>query len=163
MAVKEKEEKVVEKKKATFPFSKVERRAKKPLIKKKDIVPKAEDLPAFEKRDDIRKLYLYTIIVPHGQGDNILRILKLNKSSAQFIQYGEGTASNAIREILGTEDTKKDVIFSLVREDAIPDIKKELDIYFVASKRNRGIAYTIQLTSIVGVKLYKFLTQTVRG
>ena len=43
------------------------------------------------------------------------------------------------------------------------DLKKEIDVYFVASKKNRGIAYTIALTSIVGVKMYKFLSQTVRG
>ena len=130
-------------------------------IKKKES-PKKED-SAFENRSDIKKLVLYTIIVPRGQGENIIRLLKANKSSAQFVQFGEGTASNAIRDILGVEDTKKDIVYSIVREDAVPDIKKELDVYFIASKRNRGIAYTISLTSIVGVKLYKFFTQTVRG
>ena len=122
-----------------------------------------EEHPAFETREDIKKLVLYTVIVPRGQGENIMRIFKANKSSAQFLQYGEGTASNAIREIIGSEDTKKDIVYSLVREDAIPDIKREIDIYFVASKHNKGIAYTISLTSIVGVKLYKFFSQTVRG
>ncbi len=130
-------------------------------VKKKES-PKIED-SAFENRSDIKKLVLYTIIVPRGQGENIIRLLKANKSSAQFVQFGEGTASNAIRDILGVEDTKKDIVYSIVREDAVPDIKKELDVYFIASKRNRGIAYTISLTSIVGVKLYKFFTQTVRG
>ena len=133
-----------------------------PKKAKKKESPKKED-PAFETRSDIKKLVLYTVIVPRGQGENIIRIFKANKSSAQFVQYGEGTASNAIRDILGSEDTKKDIVYSLVREDAVPDIKKELDVYFIASKRNRGIAYTISLTSIVGVKLYKFFTQTVRG
>ena len=129
--------------------------------KKKESTKKEDS--AFETRSDIKKLVLYTVIVPRGQGENIIRIFKANKSSAQFVQYGEGTASNAIRDILGSEDTKKDIVYSLVREDAVPDIKKELDVYFIASKRNRGIAYTISLTSIVGVKLYKFFTQTVRG
>ena len=135
---------------------------KKVVNPKKKESPKKED-SAFENRSDIKKLVLYTIIVPRGQGENIIRLLKANKSSAQFVQFGEGTASNAIRDILGVEDTKKDIVYSIVREDAVPDIKKELDVYFIASKRNRGIAYTISLTSIVGVKLYKFFTQTVRG
>ena len=116
-----------------------------PKKAKKKESPKKED-PAFETRSDIKKLVLYTVIVPRGQGENIIRIFKANKSSAQFVQYGEGTASNAIRDILGSEDTKKDIVYSLVREDAVPDIKKELDVYFIASKRNRGIAYTISLT-----------------
>lgn len=144
--------------------NKVQKPVKEPVLKKskKKEAPKKEN-PAFETRDDIKKLFLYTVIVPRGQGENIIRIFKANKSSAQFVQYGEGTASNAIRDILGSEDTNKDIVYSLIREDAIPDVKKELDVYFVASKRNRGIAYTIALTSIVGVKLYKFFSQTVRG
>lgn len=146
-----------EKKKVEKPVKEVT-----PKKAKKKESPKKED-PAFETRSDIKKLVLYTVIVPRGQGENIIRIFKANKSSAQFVQYGEGTASNAIRDILGSEDTKKDIVYSLVREDVVPDIKKELDVYFIASKRNRGIAYTISLTSIVGVKLYKFFTQTVRG
>ena len=146
-----------EKKKVEKPVKEVA-----PKKAKKKESPKKED-PAFETRSDIKKLVLYTVIVPRGQGENIIRIFKANKSSAQFVQYGEGTASNAIRDILGSEDTKKDIVYSLVREDVVPDIKKELDVYFIASKRNRGIAYTISLTSIVGVKLYKFFTQTVRG
>lgn len=137
-------------------------KAKKAKKKEKAVIEE-EQTPAFEKRDDIKKLVLYTVIVPRGQGENILRIFKSNRSSAQFLMYGEGTATNAIREILGSEDTKKDIVYSLVREDAVPDIKKEIDVYFVASKKNKGIAYTISLTSIVGVKIYKFLTQTVRG
>jgi len=137
-------------------------RINKKATKKKE-ESSIEDRPAFETRPDIKKLCLYMIIVPRGQADNITRILKLNKSSAQFIKYGEGTAINAIREILGVENNEKDIIYSVVREDAVPDIKKELDVYFLASKNNRGIAFTIRLTSVMGVKVYKFLTQTVRG
>ena len=139
---------------------------KKPVKEKKAKKVKevhVEEHPAFEKRDDIKTLVLYTVIVPRGQGENIMRIFKANKSSAQFLQYGEGTASNAIREIIGAEDTKKDIVYSIVREDAVVDIKREIDVYFVASKHNKGIAYTISLNTIVGVKLYKFFTQTVRG
>ena len=147
----EKEKKELEKK------SVKEKKAKK--VKEVHV----EEHPAFEKRDDIKKLVLYTVIVPRGQGENIMRIFKANKSSAQFLQYGEGTASNAIREIIGAEDTKKDIVYSIVREDAVVDIKREIDVYFVASKHNKGIAYTISLNTIVGVKLYKFFTQTVRG
>lgn len=136
-------------------------KASKTVVAKKEVVE--EERPAFETREDIKRLVLYTIIVPRGQGDNIIRILKANRTSAYFLQYGEGTANNAIREILGIEDTKKDIVYSLVREDLVKDIKKEIDVYFVASKKNKGIAYTIPLKTIVGVKMYKFLTQTVRG
>ena len=119
--------------------------------------------PPFETREDLKRLHLYVIIVNHGQGDNILRILKRNKSSAQFVLMGEGTASKAVLDILAIEDNRKEIIYSIVSEDAIEDIKREIDAYFAVSKRNAGIAFTINLTSVVGVKIYKFLTQTVRG
>ena len=124
---------------------------------------KAEENERFEKRPDIQKLVLYTIIVNYGQGDNILRILKNNKSSAQFVRMGEGTASKQVLDILNIEDNRKEIVYSLVSEEAVPDIKRELEAYFAISKRNAGIAYTMPLSTIVGVKIYKFLTQTVRG
>ena len=134
---------------------------KKPVAKKR--ARTSEEHTPFEKRSDLKKLLLYTIIVPRGQADRICEILRANKSSAQFIKIGEGTANRKIREVLGLDDTKKDIVYSLVREDLVNDIKKELDVYFLASKRNRGVAFTIDLTAFTGVKLYKFFSQTVRG
>ena len=136
------------------------KKIKRPRLARKTL---EEERTPFENRPDVKKLVLYTIIVPRGQGENIVKILKSNKSSLQFLLIGEGTATNSIRDILNIEDTKKDIVYSLVREDAVEDIKREIDVFFIASKRNKGIAYTIPLTSIIGVKMYKFITQTVRG
>lgn len=143
--------------------------AKQEVVKAKKVKtskPKAEKPAAserFEDRSDIKKLVLYTIIVNYGQGDNILRILKNNKSSAQFVRVGEGTATRQVLDILNIEDNRKEIIHSIVSEEAVPEIKRELEAYFAISKRNTGIAYTMPLTTIVGVKMYKFFTQTVRG
>ena len=76
---------------------------------------------------------------------------------------GEGTATKQVRSILNIEDNSKEIIYSFLREEFVEDFKNELDAYFASSKRNAGIAFTIDLSTIVGVKLYKFLTQTVRG
>ena len=117
----------------------------------------------FEQKEDLMRLVLYTIIVPKGQGENISRILKANHVSATFYMIGEGTASSEAREILGSEDTKKDIVYALIGEEYVTDLKKEFDAYFLMNKRNRGIAYTTKLNAFMGVKLYKFFTQTVRG
>ena len=60
-------------------------------------------------------------------------------------------------------ENRKEIIYSLIREEYIPEIKRELEAYFAASKKNACVAFTINLDSIVGVKIYKFLTQTIRG
>ena len=126
-------------------------------------VKKNEETGPFEKRKDLKKLVFYTIIVNYGQGDNIIRILKNNNSSSQYIKVGEGTASKQILDILNIEDNRKEIVYSLVSQEAVYDIKRELEAYFAASKRNKGIAFTLDLSTVVGVKVYKFLTQTVRG
>ena len=93
----------------------------------------------FEERKELKKLVFYVVIVNFGQGDNIVRILKANHSTAQFIQAGEGTATSKIRDILNIDDNRKEVIYTLIREDYISDLQKELEAYFVASKRNASV------------------------
>ena len=39
-------------------------------------------------------------------------------------------------------------------------VQVELNAYFAANKRNNGLGFAIPLTSIIGVKAYKFLSQT---
>lgn len=108
-----------------------------------------------------KKLKLYITIVNKGQAQPILRIFERCGSSAQFIQRGEGTATKEIYDILGIEENGKDIVLSFVSEDKIPDIKDELEAFFVASKRNRGIGFSIALSSIIGVRVYQFLANTV--
>lgn len=124
---------------------------------------KKKEYAPFEEREELKKLVFYVVIVGFGQGDNIIRLLKANHSSAQFVQSGEGTATSRVRDILKIDDTRKEIIFSLIREDYISDFQKELEAYFAASKKNKGVGFAIGLDSIMGVKLYKFFTQTVRG
>lgn len=114
----------------------------------------------FEKNNDIQKLCVYITIVGPGLADTITRIFKNYGSSAQFIQRGEGTATKQIREIFGIEDTSKDIIASIVKQSSIADIKVELEAFFAANKKNKGIGFSIPMTSIAGVTVYKFLTNT---
>lgn len=126
-------------------------------------VMKKVDKPAFESRPDLKKLVFYIVIVPRGHADNILRIFKTTKSSFQLVQFGDGTATSEFKSILGVEGNEKDLVYSLVREDVVPEIKRELDNYFDSNKRNGGIAFTINVKTLIGVRIYKYLTQTVRG
>ena len=124
---------------------------------------KKKEYTPFEERNELKKLVFYVVIVNFGQGDNIIRLLKANHCSASFVQSGEGTATSRVRDILNIDDNRKEIIFSLIREDYISDFQKELEAFFAASRRNKGVGFAIDLDSIMGVKLYKFFTQTVRG
>ena len=108
-----------------------------------------------------KKLLLFVTIVGEGQAPAIIRLFERGGSSAQFVQRGEGTATKEIYNILGIEETGKDIVFSFLAEDKIPEIKKELSAFFVASKRNRGIGFSLPLSSIIGVRVYQFLANVV--
>ena len=135
----------------------------KPKTPRKSTKNVSDIRESFEKRDDLKRMVFYVVIVNYGQSGNIIKLLKNNHSSAQFVQIGEGTATKQVRSILNIEDNTKEIIYSFMREEYVQDFKMELDAYFASSKRNAGIAFTIDLSTIVGVKIYKFLTQTVRG
>jgi hypothetical protein len=124
--------------------------------KKKIETPKIEDSPNFQK------LSLFITIVNHGQADNILRLYQYSGSAAQFTQKGNGTAQKQVLDVLGIEDNRKDVVYCFIAQDKIAELKKELEAYFAANKRNKGIGFSIPLTSIIGAKIYHFLADTLR-
>ena len=115
---------------------------------------------SFEKTNDIKKLSLYVTIVNKGQANAVISLFQKMGSSLQFVQVGNGTANKNVLDILGIEDNAKEVVFCVIKKDLVNDVKRELEAFFVASKKNKGIGFAIDLTTLIGVKLYRFLTNT---
>ena len=115
---------------------------------------------SFEKTNDIKKLSLYVTIVNKGQANAVISLFQKMGSSLQFVQVGNGTANKNVLDILGIEDNAKEVVFCVIKKDSVNDAKRELEAFFVASKKNKGIGFAIDLTTLIGVKLYRFLTNT---
>lgn len=126
-----------------------------PIIRKKKVKKEV----AYEDRTDIKikKLLMHITIVPSEQGPTVNKLFKSLGVSCQFTQRGRGTASKKVREILGVEDNHKELIFSLVPEDLVPKMNLELEAFFAANEKNKGIAFTIPLESIMSVRVYNFL------
>ena len=108
-----------------------------------------------------KKLLLFITIVSSGHGSQIIKLFEKIGVSAQFVESGEGTATKEINNILGIEEVDKDVVFSFVTKDKIPLVREKLSEYFSSNKRNRGIGMAIQLSSIIGVRVYQFLANLV--
>ena len=108
-----------------------------------------------------KKLLLFITIVPSGHASQITRMFEKLGISAQFVQSGEGTATKEISNLLGIEDVDKEIVFSFVTEEKIPSIRQDLSEYFSMNKRNRGIGMAIQLSSVIGVRVYQFLADLV--
>lgn len=127
-----------------------------PIVNKKS--KNKVDVP-FEERTDItiKKLVMHITIVPSEQGPTVNKLFKTLGVSCQFTQRGRGTASKKVREILGVEDNHKELIFTIVPEDLVPKMNVELEAFFAASDKNKGIAFTVPLESIISVRVYNFL------
>lgn len=115
---------------------------------------------SYEKTNEIKPLCLYVTIVNRGQANAIVSMFQRVGSSAQFINVGTGTASRNVLDILGIEDNEKEVVYCFIKEELVPEAKKELEAFFAINKKNKGIGFSIKLTSIIGVKLYRFLTNS---
>ena len=110
----------------------------------------------YEANHRLRTLFLVTTVVSQGQADFILQISKANEAAICLVCRGTGTAP----EEIVTVAQKKDVVFSLIREDRWPKYKEALEERFAVSKIAKGIAYAIPLDSVAGVSIYKMLTNT---
>lgn len=80
----------------------------------------------------------------------------------QIAVHARGTASTQMLSLLGLEDTPKTVIFSFIREDKVQDALATLENKFQTIKDGRGIAYTVPLSSIIGVTAFGFLTNNLK-
>ena len=75
----------------------------------------------------------------------------------QLSLAASGTASTEIRNLLGLTDSEKSVIISVVRDDQATLALRSLEEKFATIKNGKGIAYTVPVSSTVGVAIYQFL------
>lgn len=129
--------------------------------KSKKVQTNKKQKTPFENRANLRKLFLYIAIVNAGQGEAIINLMQYIGSSAQYVQRAVGTAPSNLLSILNIADNKKEVVISFLKDTLLDDAQRELNAFFSASKRNAGVGFAIPLTSIMGVRIYKFLTRTV--
>ena len=129
------------------------------LTKKKIFKTKSKDtFVPFEKANVVRPLKLFISIVPFGQGQGIVKLFEELGSTYSYITTGEGTGKNYLPGLLSASDSKKQIVFTFVREDKTKEICESLENRFSASKATKGISLSVKLTSVAGVSVYRFLT-----
>ena len=105
------------------------------------------------------RLVLLITIVQKGKGtffsDYLLETFGAN---LQIAIVGNGTAQDNLVEFLGLKESKRSVIFSIVREDRVDTILAALEEHFHTVNRDTGIAFTVPLSSVIGKLSYAFLS-----
>lgn len=112
----------------------------------------------YEDTSNLLGLKIFISIVPLGQAAAIVKMLEKTGVNYSVITQGEGTGAKFVPNLV--TDNKKNIIFSFVREDKTEEVKKILKERFSISKASNGISFSVNLTSVMGVSIYKFLSNT---
>ena len=110
----------------------------------------------------IKKLKLLFTVVDRPKGEFYLDVLAQFDVNFQMVMGGLGTANSELLELLGLEPHKA-VILSVVREDRMDTIMNCLEEKFATIRNGKGIAFAVPLSSVIGVNLYRFLSDNRMG
>ena len=106
---------------------------------------------------DIQKLKLLFTVVDREKAEFYLDVLSQFDVNFQMSVPGKGTANSEIVSILGL-NMHKVVLFSMVREDKVDAIMNCLEDKFETIKNGKGISFAVPLSSVIGVNMYRFLS-----
>jgi hypothetical protein len=110
-----------------------------------------------------KKLMLLFTIVNRNKAEFYVDVLQKFEINMQLVLAANGTADTSIRSLLGLTDSEKSVIISVIRRDKSRAALSELEEKFKTVKGGKGIAYTVPMTSTIGVAIYQFLSNTTSG
>ena len=110
----------------------------------------------------IKKLKLLVTVVDRPKGEFYLDVISQFDVNCQLLVSGQGTATSDLVELLGLEPHKA-VILSVVREDRMDTIMNCLEDKFATIRNGKGIAFAVPLSSVIGVNLYRFLSDNRMG
>lgn len=101
------------------------------------------------------KLLLLVTVVPRRKAEFFLDLMQSFEVNLQMEVSAFGTASSFG---LLNSDREKQALFSVIRQDMAQQALQELEKKFSTIRGGKGIAFTIPMTSTVGVAVYKFLS-----
>ena len=109
-----------------------------------------------------RKMKLLFTVVNREKTEFYTDLLQNFEVNMQMVLAANGTADTDTLRYLGLPSSEKSVILSVIREDRVKDAMNALEEKFKTLKNGKGIAYTVPMTSTIGVAIYQFLSNTVK-
>lgn len=113
-----------------------------------------------EKKNELeapKKLLILVSIVERSKADFYMSALEGFDVNMQQMFYAKGTAPTEIRRYFGIVDNGKAVILSVVQENRVKEILAAYEDKYFKTRNGKGIAFTIPISSLIGVSVYQFL------
>ena len=114
-------------------------------------------MPNTVNESAIKKLKLLFTVVDRPKAEFYLDVLSELEVNCQIVTGGKGTATSDMVDLLGLNPHKA-VIVSVIREDLTDQIMKVLEEKFRTIRNGKGIAFAVPLSSVIGVNMYRFLS-----
>ena len=114
-------------------------------------------MPNTVNESAIKKLKLLFTVVDRPKAEFYLDVLSQYEVNCQIVTAGKGTATSEMVDLLGLNPHKA-IIVSIVREDMTDTIMKVLEEKFQTIRNGKGVAFAVPLSSVIGVNLYRFLS-----
>lgn len=128
------------------------------LIKKTTKKKTPSDKKSAANSDAFKKLKLLVTVVNRSKTEFYTDLITTFDVNLQVSVLAQGTASSDAKYMLGLDNSDKSVIFSVLREEKTEEALQTLEDKFHAIKNGKGIAFTIPLSSVIGVAIYRFLS-----
>ncbi len=91
--------------------------------------------------------YLFAAIIARNKHNDLVTMLYRQGVFVNTVVMGQGTASSEIMDILGLEDSEKDVVISLTDTGTARAVMAMLNDRLAGSVGSKGIAFTCPLTA----------------
>ncbi|MBQ8872572.1 MAG: hypothetical protein IJV78_04125 [Clostridia bacterium] len=102
------------------------------------------------------KLVMLVTVVNRQKAEYYLDLLQDFNANLQLDISAFGTAPKLLGLLEG--DIEKQVIFSVIRQDVAKKALETLEEKFKTIRNGKGIAFTVPLSSTIGVAIYQFLS-----
>lgn len=111
-----------------------------------------------KQKMETKKLEILVTIVPRSKGDFYADIIQGFEVNMQMLIPANGTAPMEILGLLGMSSTEKTVIISAIKEENLKDALNTIEDKFNSIRGGKGVAFSIPMTSVIGVAIYGFLS-----
>lgn len=109
------------------------------------------------------RLEMIITIVNRKRAYFYLDFIQSFEANLQCSLLCEGTARAEVLDMVGLADNKNVIIFSIVREDRTKEILTALEEKFKTIRSGKGVAFSVSLSSMIGVSVYSFLANKQPG